>query len=185
MKFMPIVWILFTPYVTVPATLYLLSSMARHCQVLEQHADAAALSCSTSDALLTLIPGIANLVPLVFLLSRFSEIRLEARSASALGALRFAIPVMLLCFSGPTVTVQCGSFLPCFVSGNAVFSFLPGIFLWFVTYAVLVGLLVVETRRSRAGGRGKTALAGWYFVAALPVLFPFACWTLALVALRS
>src|SRR4051812_11791709 len=119
MKFVPIVWILFIPYVTVPVTLYLVSSMARHCQVLEQHADAAVLSCSTSDALLTLIPGIANLLPLAFLFSHFSEIRLEAGIASALGALRTAIPAVLLSFSGPTVTVQCGSFLPCFVSGTA------------------------------------------------------------------
>lgn len=62
--------------------------------------------CPTQDMVMSLAPGLLNLVPVVWLVSRNSEVRWAAVSATWLGALRLAAPAFIYLSYGPLVPID-------------------------------------------------------------------------------
>src|SRR5579871_6060099 len=58
------------------------------------------IRCTRGAALLTLAPGVLNLVPALWLLSRRRRVRLAGLGATVLGALRMIVPGALILASG-------------------------------------------------------------------------------------
>src|SRR6266567_607357 len=108
---LPFVWILFTPIATVPATLVLTNSIVSEqhspCQVIPGFFSAVAI-CPKWAILLTLAPGLLNLVPIVFLVSRDRWTRLAATVATALGGLRLLVPVIAVVAMSSTIDLSVG-----------------------------------------------------------------------------
>jgi hypothetical protein len=89
------VWITFIPVVTIPVTAVLTDRIAYGipgaCQVTPGFFGAVP-ECPRTAILLMLTPGLLNLVPLWWLLSRDPKTRLAALAAGSLGLLRLVVP---------------------------------------------------------------------------------------------
>jgi hypothetical protein len=93
--YLPLLWILLIPVVTVPLTGFLEDRVKYHsglCSVTPGFFGAYA-SCSIGVLLLLLSPGLLNLVPLWWLRSTHPKLKAAALCATGLGALRLIVPV--------------------------------------------------------------------------------------------
>ncbi len=112
----PFLWILLIPAVTVPLQQALLWQEAlpgvfagtSNCQRSGEYWEA--WECPVGDVLPTLLPGLLNLVPFLWLLSPVRRTRYAAAVAGTLGAVRVVVPAIIYVASGTTVVVD--PFLP-------------------------------------------------------------------------
>ncbi|MBI4496420.1 MAG: hypothetical protein HY689_00755 [Chloroflexi bacterium] len=96
----PFLWVLAVPAVTVPLHLSLLVQALPSCVLLD-----AGLGCPAPLVLLSLAPGLLNLVPFLWSRAPQQRTRTAALVAGTLGLLRLVTPVLLALVSGATVTV--------------------------------------------------------------------------------
>lgn len=137
--------------------------------------------CPTPNALLTLSPGLLNLVPLLLLLHPAAPVKLSAAIAGALGVLRTIIPALFVAISGGTVGISCAEASCVFETDYFVGVLFAGIALWDAT---AIALLVVLTRATAASLRqhlGRRYLfLGW--AAAIPFALLVLCQILFVTA---
>jgi len=133
----PLLWIVLTPIATIPLTMLATGSLlpssgpfntyddvlaaaaADHlCQVTISGGNifgqvGAQATCSDRLVLAALAPGLLNLLPVVWLLSRNPETQLAAALASILGAARFIIPMAAVLTVAPSPGSGCISAALC------------------------------------------------------------------------
>jgi len=97
--YLPLLWILLIPIVTVPLTNVLADRAEYHSGFCSVYAGSYLLpglgahaNCSTGLLLLLLSPGLLNLVPMWWLRSTHPRLRAAALWATVLGALRLIVP---------------------------------------------------------------------------------------------
>ena len=88
----PLLLVFLSPIATVPITLLLLSSLPQGCVI----GDFA--SWELRYAQVALLPGVANLLPFLWLMSRKARVRRSAIVAGFIGAARFVFPQVMLFF---------------------------------------------------------------------------------------
>ncbi len=104
----PFLWILLIPIATVPWTEHLLSGLVDHgscvlvqeCSVFEK-----SWECPVQNVLPTLLPGLLNLVPFLWLSSRQRGVRYAALVAGTLGAVRVAVLALIYVVEGSSVAM--------------------------------------------------------------------------------
>ncbi len=113
--YLPFLWIVFIPLVTVPSTAAITDRIAYGlpgaCQLTPGFFGATA-ECPQATILLMLTPGLLNLVPALWLRSHHSKMRLAASWASTLGAVRLIVPAaaVLTSASGASISQSVGPF---------------------------------------------------------------------------
>ena len=88
----PFLLVYLLPIATVPITLLLLSSLPQGCVI----GDAPAWELRYAQV--ALLPGVANLLPFLWLMSMTARVRRSAMVAGLIGAARFVIPQVMLLF---------------------------------------------------------------------------------------
>ena len=88
----PFLLVFLLPIATVPITLLLLSSLPQGCVI----GDDPAWELRYAQA--ALLPGVANLLPFLWLMSMTARVRRSAMVAGLIGAARFVIPQVMLLF---------------------------------------------------------------------------------------
>ena len=94
----PMLWLVLTPVVTVPATL-VLTDLILHtnaCQVTPEFFIGGEASCQPGPVLAALLPGLLNLAPILWLRSSESKTRFAAIAATTIGAVRLIVPLAIL-----------------------------------------------------------------------------------------
>ena len=156
----PLLWILFLPIITVPATLWLTppGGPLGVCRNVERDFIGGSAFCPTGSLLLALSPGLLNLVPILWLSSRNQETRRAALAATILGGLRLVVPAVAVLASS---TDGYNRIIWGFTAGPNSDSpdvSMIGVFLWVVTLVTLV----VMRRRARSRKIASDAeAAGW------------------------
>ena len=130
----PFLLVYLLPIATVPITLLLLSSLPQGCVIGDDPA------WELRYAQVALLPGVANLLPFLWLMSMTARVRRSAMVAGLIGAARFVIPQVMLLFitstgcSGSVYVEQWAllvRLLPLVLSLWVVSNLLgTGIFLW-------------------------------------------------------
>ena len=148
--FLPFAWILIVPAVTVPLHIGLLgvitdgyqyggafaSGDAGVCSQVRQSRYDKLWECPVEAAVPTLLPGLLNLAPLLFLFSSTRGVRYAALVAGSLGAARFLVPAVIYVADAPNVEII-GSFQwpPAMGSVASVYA---SVALWMVSLAAAI-----------------------------------------------
>ncbi len=146
----PFLWITVIPVITVPISAILFSALAGYHEGPDVGlpADRAPgwfgtlqYSEAVPTAIVFTLPGLLNLVPLMWIFSNQSRARIAGLTAGLLGALRLAIPALVLTFGYERVTNPDGVPYFKFVTGFGLSD--PYVGVWFFgALAWLVTLLV-------------------------------------------
>ena len=88
----PFLLVYLLPIVTVPVTFLILLSLPTGCVIGDNS------TWELRYAQLAFLPGVANLLPFLWLMSRTSKVRRSAIVASVIGGARFAFPQVMLLF---------------------------------------------------------------------------------------
>jgi hypothetical protein len=146
----PLLWLLLVPLITVPLTLRLLGGLEGCTALL--HTPPPGYRCSTQAALLSLAPGLLNLLPALWLRSRDPSVRSAALLATALGAIRLAAPALMYLAQGTEVRIVNGIvWLP---NPNST---LVSLGLWIVSLCAVAGLVGFTIgRRPSASAAGSS-----------------------------
>jgi hypothetical protein len=126
---MPLLFLLFLPVVTVPATLLIQSFLFAPC-IETGLAEWTWLECPTPLVVAARAPGLLGLASLLWLSSKSGAVRQAAAVATGLAFLRVAVPMVTLLTWGPVVGVMGPR-----VEGP---SHLVSVLLWFVTLETLL-----------------------------------------------
>jgi hypothetical protein len=116
---LPFAWILLVPAITVPLHVYLLGNItngythrgwaiqqrAGECTEMPSGQYEVEWACPLDASLMTLSPGLLNLVPFLWALSGRRRVRQAAIVAGSLGLLRFVVPVGIYIADAPDVTI--------------------------------------------------------------------------------
>ena len=167
--FLPFLWILVVPAVTMSAQIALLGLItdgyqyggvfaggeAGACDQVAQLDYDKQWSCPAAVALPTLLPGLLNLVPLIGLLSAVPIVRAAAAMAGGLGLVRLLVPLALYAADGADVTII-GSwqFPPAMGSFASAYASMA---LWVLSVAVTVafaGWRIFAARGAASPGPG-------------------------------
>src|SRR5688572_17415691 len=106
MRYLPYFWIIFAPIATLPTTMAMMARLTEHCIRLDtSNQYRGYFSCPTGEALLTLSPGILNLLPLFLLFHPATVVKLSAAIAGTLGVLRTAVPAIGVAINGAMVEI--------------------------------------------------------------------------------
>jgi len=128
------------PFVTVPLTIFWVDQVTGTsvCVTVPSLAIDKVWHCERNSVLLTLLPGVLNLLPFAWLASRLAEVRRAAVVAGSLGAARLTIPVVLLFAEGPTVRLFGSYQFPPAQAGN--WSLVASPVLWLLTLVATVSV---------------------------------------------
>jgi hypothetical protein len=130
----PVLWLLLVPLITVPLTLRLLGEL-EGCTALLQ-TPPPGYRCSAPAALLSLAPGLLNLLPALWLRSHDRRVRSAALLATALGVIRLVVPAVMYLAQGANVWIVYGiTWLP---NPNST---LVSLGLWIVSLCVAAGFV--------------------------------------------
>ncbi len=88
----PFLLVYLLPIATVPLTLLLFSSLPQGCVIGDMPA------WELRFAQMALLPGVANLLPFLWFMSKAARVRRSAIVAGLIGAARFVVPQMMLLF---------------------------------------------------------------------------------------
>ncbi|OGO49921.1 MAG: hypothetical protein A2148_07755 [Chloroflexi bacterium RBG_16_68_14] len=131
---LPIAWAVLVPALTVPLQIAYLDRVADGtCTEVPSANIDIVWTCSTVDVLPTLLPGLLNVVPLLWLVSSRGDVRCAALAAAVFGAVRLLVPALFWLAEGDDVTLIGSYQFPPATPYNA--SLVVGPFLWFLTLA--------------------------------------------------
>lgn len=159
--FLPFLWILIAPAVTMSAQIGLLGPLtggyeyggvfaggpAGACEEVAQRGYDKQWDCPLAVALPTLLPGLLNAAPLIGLLSAVPHVRAAAVVAGGLGLARLLVPFALYAADGTEVTII-GSWQFPPAMGSAA-SVTTSFILWWISLAAAVAFGVWHRYRGR------------------------------------
>ncbi len=146
---MPFLWIILTPIVTVPLSIILFLLLAGYQEEKDIFAQPSCiLYCTPNDYLAVngtiaafALPGLVNLVPFVWVVSRNTRARLAGIVAGLLGLARLIIPAVLLILSFDRVTGDDGTSY--FLVSNPILPWTAHIGVWLYGFLAWIGTLLV------------------------------------------
>jgi hypothetical protein len=101
----PFAFVLSAPLITVPATLMMLQALSDSC-VGQAVLELVYLECSTPDVLKALLPGLLNLLPLMWLRLGSRVVREAALVAGSCGMIRLAVVMASYALAGAAGSIQ-------------------------------------------------------------------------------
>jgi hypothetical protein len=143
---LPLWLIVLAPLLTVPLTQGATQSLVNTdaCANIQLDFIGGSASCQTTSLVIALAPGLINLAPLLWGLSKDLRTRKVALLAGILGAVRLVMPAAALLASGPTSKISWG-FLQAYPNDQGVVG--ASIFLWLVSLVALIVVGVPGMRR--------------------------------------
>jgi hypothetical protein len=129
---LPLWLIVLAPLLTVPLTQAATQSLVNtdSCSNIQLDFIGGSASCQTDSLVVALAPGLVNLVPLLWLVSKDARTRKAALVAGLLGTARLVMPAAALLSSGPISIISWG-FVKAYPNDQTVVG--ASIVLWLVT----------------------------------------------------
>ena len=137
----PFLLVYLLPIVTVPITFLLLLSLPTGCVIGDTS------TWELRYAQVAFLPGVANLLPFLWFMSRTARVRRSAIVAGLIGAVRFVFPqVMLFFFTVSGSAWSCSGSV--YVDPYALLLFVPlTLILWVVSTLLGTGIFLWKVRR--------------------------------------